>query len=322
MTIPFIQPYPLTTPVLLLTFNRLDTITQVFEAIRKAKPPRLYIASDGPRAKEGETEIVKDVRNFVSTSIDWDCEVKTLFREKNLGCKNAVSRAISWFFENEEMGIILEDDCLPTQGFFWFCEELLVRHKDDDMIGMICGRNDLGKYFPKGCKTHFFTSRSFAWGWASWRRVAENFDADFIEKNPEEVIEKLQKTSLSQKMLVYRMKNTKSILNKTVNSWAYPWGIRLHINNKLSIVPCLNLVKNIGWEAGATHTAHPRGKLYEVPQYEMNFPLDKNKVICPEFSDKTIARLTATQKIPRIIRYYASMVYNKVLRSKQVKDKR
>ena len=117
----FIPPHPLETAVLFLVFNRLDTTKQVFEAIRQAKPPRLYVAADGPReSKEGEKEKVKAVRKYVMDNIDWKCEVKTLFRDKNLGCKMAVSGAIDLFFENEEMGIILEDDCLPNQSFFGF----------------------------------------------------------------------------------------------------------------------------------------------------------------------------------------------------------
>ena len=128
----FTPPHPLNTAVLFLVFNRLDTTKQVFEAIQQAKPPRLYVAADGARElKEGEAEIVKAVREFVIQNIDWECEVKTLFREQNHGCKMAVSGAIDWFFANEEKGIILEDDCLPSQSFFWFCEELLYKYKDD-----------------------------------------------------------------------------------------------------------------------------------------------------------------------------------------------
>ena len=117
----FTPPHPLNTAVLFLVFSRLDTTKQVFESIRQAKPPRLYIAADGAReVKEGEAEKVKAVRDYITSNIDWECEVKTLFREQNFGCKMAVSGAIDWFFQNEEMGIILEDDCLPSQSFFGF----------------------------------------------------------------------------------------------------------------------------------------------------------------------------------------------------------
>ena len=94
----FNPPLPLRTPVLFLVFNRLDTTKQVFEAIRRAKPPRLYVAADGPRADHrGEDEKVQAVRDYILSSIDWDCEVKTLFRDENLGVKRAVSSAIDFF---------------------------------------------------------------------------------------------------------------------------------------------------------------------------------------------------------------------------------
>jgi len=135
----FIPPYPLKTAVLFMTFNRPDTTKQVFEAIRKAEPPRFYVAADGPRAdKAGEREKCERGRR-ITTQVDWDCEVRALFREKNLGCRAGVSSAIDWFFENEEEGIILEDDCLPSLSFLWFCEELLERYRGDMRVWHISG---------------------------------------------------------------------------------------------------------------------------------------------------------------------------------------
>ena len=84
------------TPVLFLVFNRPDTATQVFEKIRQAKPYRLYIASDGPRAGHDDEEKITKVRE-IATRVDWPCEVKTLFRDRNLGCAHGCSNAISWF---------------------------------------------------------------------------------------------------------------------------------------------------------------------------------------------------------------------------------
>ncbi len=130
---------PLGTAVLFVVFNRPEPTARVFEAIRKARPPRLYVAADGPRdGREGEAEKVEAVRR-IATNVDWPCEVKTLLRERNFGCRNAVSSAISWFFDNEEQGIILEDDCLPSQSFFWFCENLLDRYRCDTRIWQISG---------------------------------------------------------------------------------------------------------------------------------------------------------------------------------------
>ena len=130
-------------PILFLVFNRPDVTKKVFEQIKKAKPKKLYIAADGPRKNiPNEKEICNEVIKFV-TKINWNCEVKTLFREENLGCGKAVSSAIDWFFENEEFGIILEDDCVPDQSFFGFCEQMLVKYKDDARIMMVAGTNYL-----------------------------------------------------------------------------------------------------------------------------------------------------------------------------------
>ena len=129
------------TPILFVIFNRLDTTFKVFEKIREIKPKKLYIAADGPRKQiEGENEKCAKVRS-IETLVDWDCEVKTLFQSENLSCGPAVSTAISWFFNNEEQGIILEDDCLPNTSFFHFCEEMLNYYKENETIMHIGGTN-------------------------------------------------------------------------------------------------------------------------------------------------------------------------------------
>lgn len=133
--------YKVSTPILFLVFNRPDTTRKVFEKIRQIKPQKLYIAADGPR-KDIVAEKIKceEVRSIV-TEVDWECEVETLFRDNNLGCKCAVGNAITWFFKHEEMGIILEDDCLPDPTFFKFCEELLEKYRFDSRVMSISGSN-------------------------------------------------------------------------------------------------------------------------------------------------------------------------------------
>jgi hypothetical protein len=170
----FIPPHSLNTAVLFLVFNRLDTTKQVFEAIRQAEPPRLYVAADGARAnKEGEADKAQAVRDYIMQNIDWEYEVKTLFQEENLGCKYAVSGAIDWFFENEEMGIILEDDCLPSQSFFWYCEELLKKYKDNTRVWHIGGTNT--EIISKDILSSFYFSQlNNIWGWATWKSQIES----------------------------------------------------------------------------------------------------------------------------------------------------
>ena len=165
----------LNTPVLFLIFNRPDTTQLVFDAIRQAKPSQLYVAADGPREnKPGETEKCEQTRRIIGT-VDWDCEVATLFRENNLGCKQAVSSAIDWFFSNAEEGIILEDDCFPSHSFFIYCQELLEYYRYDTRIMQICGLNVLREWNRNGYG-YYYSNYGPVWGWASWRRAWKYYD--------------------------------------------------------------------------------------------------------------------------------------------------
>jgi hypothetical protein len=164
-------------PILFLIFNRPDTTKAVFESIKSIKPLKLYIAADGARGnKLGEDLLVEETRAIIQ-SVDWECEVKTLFRKENLGCKVAVSSAIDWFFENEEQGIILEDDCLPDASFYGFCENLLDYYKNDERVFHISG-NNFQDGIIRGDGSYYFSKYNHSWGWATWRRVWKTYDVN------------------------------------------------------------------------------------------------------------------------------------------------
>lgn len=269
----FVPQHPLNTAVLFLVFSRLDTTKQVFEAIRQAKPPRLYIAADGAREnKEGEAEKVQAVRNFILQAIDWPCEVKTLFRDSNLGCKYAVSGAISWFFENEEKGIILEDDCLPSQSFFWYCESLLERYKEDLRVGQISGFNRLGKLDLK--YDIFFSRYPMIWGWATWRNRWEKYSPD-LELLDEVIHNNLFEIYFEKFEAKVRLDNAKAAASGKINTWDYQWAFTMYINDFLSVIPAVNLIVNLGFGKNATHTSsinpYENLKLFNVERID-NFP--------------------------------------------------
>ena len=270
----FTPPHPLKTAALFLIFNRPDTTKQVFEAIRKAKPPRLYVAADGPRAdKAGEAEKVEQVRQ-IATRVDWDCEVKTLFRDKNLGCGKGVSSAIDWFFENEEEGIILEDDCLPSQSFFWFCEELLERYRGDMRVMIISGYNKQ-EMWNQDKYDYFFSNFGGIWGWASWKRAWDLYDLEmkdlesFIENNYFEFL-------LGESLGNVRKKQMLNVIQNNIDTWDYQWGFTRHVNSGLACVPSKNLVENIGFGADATHTI---ANQKTINRYDLNFPVKYNEFI-------------------------------------------
>lgn len=241
------------TPVLFLVFNRPDVTGRVFEAIRKAQPPRLYVAADGPRQDRPEDcERIKETRQ-IATQVDWPCEVRTLFRDANLGCKHAVSGGINWFFDNEEKGIILEDDCLPHQDFFSFCEELLERYRDDKRIIAITGNNfQRGQWRGEG--SYYFSKYFHCWGWASWRRAWTFYDGELSfwpEWGATERYLRLHQDPLERR---YWEKIFDRVKAGTIDSWAYPWAASCNYREGLTATPNSNLVSNIGFGENATHT--------------------------------------------------------------------
>jgi len=241
----------LKTPVLFLIFNRPNVTTHVFEEIKKQKPKHLYVAGDGPRNKQ--EEILCDEARKIATNIDWDCEVKTLFRESNLGCQQAVYKAITWFFENEEEGIIVEDDCLPSESFWTYCEQLLAKYRDDKRVMHISGETQIAENLTED--SYYFSRIPHIWGWASWKRAWAKYDVgmndypDFVKKKK---IKSIFKNSYHQSDW---QKILKQMYDKKIDTWDYIWCYTLFNNDGFSIIPNKNLVSNIGFGENSTHTS-------------------------------------------------------------------
>lgn len=253
----------LKTAVLFLVFNRPNYTRKVFEKIRLVKPQKLYVAGDGPREdREGEKEQVKKVRE-IATKIDWPCEVKILFRDQNLGCKKGVSTAISWFFEQEERGIILEDDCVPNLDFFTFCETLLDRYAKDERISAITGNHFQNDKFQVDT-SYYFTKYFHCWGWASWRRAWKHYHGD-IKFWPTWNNSKAWLNYLPDKVeRKYWQKIFDRVYAEKIDSWAYPYTASIWYKGGLTATPNVNLVSNIGFGEDATHTITKNSKLSKM----------------------------------------------------------
>lgn len=240
--------------ILFMIFKREDTTRRVFERIREAQPPRLYIAADGPRKdRPDEMDKCKATRKVVE-SIDWPCEVHYLYREVNLGCGRGVSSAITWFFEHEEQGIIIEDDILPHVDFFLYCDEMLERYKDDERIQLISGRNA----FYNGYEAPFsyYMSNLFhIWGWATWRRVWETYEFDTNNISSEKFTLNMSKRSLPKMTKRYWLKIFRQMCDNPIDTWDYQLYFNEIVYQRYSIIPYGNITENIGFDMDdATHT--------------------------------------------------------------------
>jgi len=273
-----------TAPVLFIVFNRPDTTKQVFEKIRLAKPSQLFIAADAPRKDRiGEAEKCEEVKKIVA-DVDWVCEVKTLFQHENKGCGSAVSEAISWFFEQVEYGIILEDDCLPDISFFGFCSEILERFKNDTRIMHINGGNSLlGNKINQ--YSYYFSTLPGIWGWATWRRAWKLFDFEmltFPEYEKENYIAH-RFPDIHHAGIMLR-KYQHKFYDKGFNTWDYQWQYNIAANSGLVIVPNENLIYNIGFGNDATQTTKPHDLHHLRTLSSMTFPLKHPNIVAVSYN--------------------------------------
>jgi hypothetical protein len=262
----------LDTPVLLLIFNRPQQTKLVFDEIKKQKPKYLHVAADGPRANNLEDHsLCLAARNIVN-EIDWDCKIETLFRSENLGSKNAVSTAITWFFSVHEFGIILEDDCLPNASFFLFTKTLLERYKDEKKVMMITGCSFQQNKFDQN--SYYFSKYVHVWGWATWKRAWDLYNVS-LENEPDEVkhavIKKTFRSKREQKLWRYNL----NLISNGLDAWDYQWMYWIWKNKGLTIIPWQNMISNIGFGPNATHTFDRSSHQSEMKQFhltEINHP--------------------------------------------------
>ena len=241
-------------PILLLVFNRKDNALQMFESVKQYKPDILYIAADGPRAhKQGEKQACDETRQALLDAVDWHCEVKTLFREENLGCAKAVYGSISWFFEQEKWGIIIEDDIILHQDFYKMCEELLPMYADDDRIQQITSQY-YGKHV-ECANTYTFQRKPYIWGWATWSRSWQRYmDMDMKLYSSFRFRRLIPIYGIFQTIMMYHYWSRTWKNLKTSTSWATRWHFAAVANELLCICPKSNLGVNIGCSGqGGTH---------------------------------------------------------------------
>jgi len=268
------------TPVLFLFFRRPQMAMRVFREIRKVQPKRLFLAADGPReAIGGESELCSSTRDQIESMIDWDCSVKRLYREKNLGCKNAVCSAIDWFFSQVEEGIILEDDTLPSPAFFGFCNQMLSLYAKEPKVMAISGTNILVEW--KSCaEDYIYSYYGGNWGWATWRRAWLLNDIKMSSWKRGRGIKQITKT-LQCRTQARGLKKWFNTIDEGADTWDFQWFYTRLFHEGLSIVPTKNLISNIGFGMDATHTLS-QSKFANLPHFNIQLPAKNNLSIKAE----------------------------------------
>lgn len=256
------------TPILLLVFNRPDETQRLFDVLQKLEPSKIYIAADGPRQDIlGETNQCEKVKSIFE-KIEWDCELRTLYREENLGCGLAVSSAISWFFEEVDRGIILEDDIIPDISFFRFCEICLQKYMSNKNIFQINGFS----WEKVNTESSYSYSRyPVIWGWATWRDRWAKYsyvirDLDKFKKSKK--LNKITSNPLERRLHYWAFRR----IEEGFDTWDFQWFYTVFNEQGLCISPRLNLVTNIGDGLTAKHTKET-AFFHHRESHSIEFPL-------------------------------------------------
>ena len=263
--------WSLRTPVVLIIYNRPDTTREVFAKVAQACPRNLFVIADGPRRERpGDDERCAAARSVVA-DIQWDCNVLRNYADENLGCKQRVATGLDWVFSLVDDAIILEDDCVPSESFFRFCDELLERYREDERVMHISGDNFLANQ-PNRIFDYYFSRYPHVWGWATWRRAWRYFDVTM--KHWKEVPDKgwLMQVFNSVDERRFWKHAWDSVATGAIDTWDYQWAFACIVESSLCIAPFRNLVTNIGFLAESTHTRHANPRL-AVPASELEFPL-------------------------------------------------
>lgn len=321
-------------PVLFIAFNRPRETKLVLDAIGRVKPAKLYIAADGPR-KDRPQDVINcdEVRRICKTAINWPCEVNLRFRNDNLGCGGGPRDAYDWFFSNEESGIILEDDCVPSKSFFSFCEEMLNLYRNDDKVFSING-NNFG-YEASDPSSFFFGRFMNPCGWATWRKSYKLVDYDLSQW------EKIR----FKKYFLHRRLNRwfdfdlgwikywEEIFDNTrekvkngskIQYWDYQWIYSQLLEGRYSIIPPKNLITNIGYNENGTHITDENDRLANLRSFELKLPINTPKrtkyAIEYNFEKNFVKKLWCYQKGRRGLYFYFKMEITKLLgKSKVIK---
>jgi hypothetical protein len=241
------------TPVLLIIFNRPEKTQKIFDKLQIIKPNKLFISADGPRLdRKLDKELCEETRDILE-KIDWPCEVYKKYSNTNISCDPHIEKAVSWFFENVEQGIILEDDCIPNYSFFIFCEALLEKYANDFNIMHINGSNfQFGK--KRGEGSYYFSQYAHSWGWATWKRAWKHYDSKMqsfstFEKNN---IISIKFSTLRQQ--IFWLNFFRKLYQGKYSFWDSKWAYTIWSLGGICITPNVNMIANIGHGPGSTHT--------------------------------------------------------------------
>ena len=309
----------LSTPVVLIMFNRPELTKLTLAAIRRVRPEKLFVVSDGARATHPEEKnLVEACRDLIS-AIDWPCEITRIYSNSNMGCRDRIASGLSHVFELVDRAIILEDDCLPNDSFFFFTQELLGRYANDSRVGLIGGTRLLD-FRTDDPTSYFFSKHPQIWGWATWSRVWREYNVRMSDWPEMRKTTFLAENLETKKAIANWRQNFNLVFWRKIDTWDYQFVYTLWKNKMLSIVPTSNLVSNLGFGESATHTLDSTSPFSALPAGAISWPLTHPKSVsvnknADHLSEMTLFQSSGLRRLQLVVYHFSPSVVKKFVAS-------
>jgi hypothetical protein len=287
-------------PVIYIFFNRPALTRRTFAALRAQRPARLHLIADGPRSgRADDATLCRETRGIVESLLDWPCEVTRDYSEVNLGCGRRIATGLTTAFALLGEAIVLEDDIMPHPDFFSFCTAMLAAYRDDPRVHAVSGFQPLGRYAAHG--TVVPSTFNWIWGWASWQRSWKDYRFDLTALWGDQDTRRSLREYLGDDLAYHWHATNFSDLTGGMDTWDFQWSFTLLARRRVTLVSTVNLVRNLGFAADATHTVHaPRFlKSLALHAHSPSAPLPQNGE--PDrFHDRLTARIILSDSTVRI----------------------
>lgn len=231
-------------PILIVLYHRIEDTHNLFQVIKDIQPEKLYVAGDGA-VHNDRLDYARCIQSRAVVMPEWKCEVKELYKEEHLGKSRMVYEAVSWFFSHEKEGIILFDDTLPNHDFFYYCEQLLDRYRDNKEIVHISGVN-YQKKTEKTKYSYYFSAYPALWGFATWADRWKGFDLEMTLLEGENFSKMISPYFRKGTEKLYWLRRYYILRKHKLDIWEYQYIYHLWYQHGLCITPSVNLVTNIG----------------------------------------------------------------------------
>ena len=292
-------------PVLICSYNRPELLRELLNFLRENQILNVYFYSDGPKSDDESIIAVKATRSIFREFFPVHPKNKSFLANENLGCRNGMNAAITWFFQQVDFGVILEDDCMPSRDFFRFIHEVRLTTIDRNDVFCLAGSRNLGSPIT----SHTLSSFPFIWGWATWSEKWEKYKLNFDDAN--ELSRRKAKEVYSFRKGDSRVLNNFQKLRfeffwtvllklagtARLDTWDYSLIATLWREEQKCVVPQVNMVVNVGFNEMATHTKGSRPGWVStthshLSKNHLDFGIDLDSQELDRWSNKEIYRAT------------------------------